>query len=90
VFLVNPAEQELRQAALGAEVYRRIAAARDYGFIAGGPEIDVERCDEVIATAAKVGITFNEDEIAEAAAAVLAWFNATPEERAAALGEDKR
>jgi len=63
--------EELEQAALSAEVLLRIHAAREYGLIEGGPDISVERCDELIARARAEGISFGPDVIDQALAHVV-------------------
>ena len=79
--------RDLRKTALAAEAYLLLAAARRHGFIESGPEVNVERCEDVIAQARAAGAIYTTDEIEEAALTLIAWHNATPRERAALLGE---
>jgi hypothetical protein len=85
---MQPRQSDLRTAGLTAEVLLRIQSAKLYGFIEGGPPINVERCEEVLEQARAAGFTYSEDEITEAGRQWMAWQNATPAERAAALGEE--
>jgi hypothetical protein len=64
--------EELRELALAAEVYLRIDSARLYGFISGGPVINVERCEETLAVAREHGITYTEADIEHATRGILA------------------
>jgi hypothetical protein len=79
---------DLKTLALGASVYLAIDAARRYGLVTGGPDVDVERCEELIARAEAAGLTATREEIDAATGQALFWYMATPEDRAAALGED--
>jgi hypothetical protein len=54
---------QLANVALLAEVCLRVEAARAYGFVAGGPKIDVRRCEEVLAIAREHGISLSEQEV---------------------------
>lgn len=67
---------ELREVALAAEVCLRIEAARQYGFIVGGPAINVERCDHVLARAREHDITFSGEEIDAAIGGFMLAYNA--------------
>lgn len=40
---------EWQQAVDAAETFRLIASARVFGLVTGGPTIDVERCEEILA-----------------------------------------
>jgi hypothetical protein len=87
---MSPSDRrDLRKTALAAEAYLLLDAARYGGFIESGPEIDVQRCEDVIAEARAAGVTYTSDEIEDAALTLIAWHNATPAERAAVLGEDE-
>ena len=66
------ATDQLRTGALAAEVYLLIDAAKKYGLVEGGPEINVERCEEVIAEARAAGVTYSQDEVDHALIAILA------------------
>lgn len=68
---IDPGPDELRTVAILAEVYLRIESARLYGLIDGGPEIDVERCEELIGMAHDAGHEWSEDEIDAAIPEVL-------------------
>lgn len=46
--------QEAADAAHGALV---LDAAREYGFVTGGPKVNVERCERVLSAAKTRGIT---------------------------------
>ena len=54
---------ELRTLALLAEAYLRLDSARLYGFITGGPRINVERCELAIAAARRAGVTYTEADV---------------------------
>lgn len=55
--------EQLRRVALAAEVFLRVDAARKYGFIDGGPDVDVDRCEEAIDYAADQGVAYTQDDI---------------------------
>jgi hypothetical protein len=65
---------ERRHAALLAEGHLRLEAARGYGLITGGPDVDVERCEELIAEAKAAGITYSQDDVDHATAAVAVAY----------------
>lgn len=46
--------QEAADAAHGALA---LDAARTYGFVSGGPKVDIVRCEEILRRAATLGIT---------------------------------
>lgn len=48
--------REWQEAADHAEVMLLIQSARAYGLIAGGPEVNVDRCEELIKLARRRGI----------------------------------
>jgi hypothetical protein len=52
---------EWQEAADGAQVMLLVDAARQYGLIEGGPEVDQERCVEILRLAKRRGITPRED-----------------------------
>ncbi len=43
--------------------YLALESARQYGLIEGGPEVNVERCEELLAGAAALGIEPRDDAI---------------------------
>lgn len=53
--------------------------AKLYGFIKGGPKIDAEHCEVVLARPAREGIVPDEDGAQRAALAFFAQFNAEKE-----------
>jgi len=56
----NPKTREEWQAAVNAAAaLRALTDCKLYGLIAGGPEIDVERCDQLLAKAEALGIRPN-------------------------------
>lgn len=52
---------EWQEAADGAQVMLLVDAARQFGLVTGGPEIDQERCVEILRLAKQRGITPRED-----------------------------
>jgi hypothetical protein len=64
--------EEWRMAATTAAGLRLIADAQMYGFITGGHEINVERCDEILERAAKQGIVPTAAEAEQAALSYVA------------------
>lgn len=69
-------DDELRDIALTAEACITLEAARLYGFITGGPGIDVERCEAVAAIAVARGLKWTRADIDERAARFVRAFNA--------------
>lgn len=55
---------------------RLLADAKTYGFVDGGPNIDVDRCDDLLAEAARRGVVVTQAEATEAALALLGEINA--------------
>jgi len=49
-------DEEWQEVVNNIEVLRLIDAARQYGLITGGPEINQDRCDELLAKARRKGI----------------------------------
>lgn len=49
--------EEWQDAANGASYWLAVDAARKYGLLTGGPDVDVARCEEILARAALWGIT---------------------------------
>jgi hypothetical protein len=63
---------EWLEAALTAEVLLRTDSARKYGFITGGPDVDLTRCEEILRRAREEhDIACTEAEIVAAIPAVL-------------------
>lgn len=56
---------ELRQTAVLADACLRIEAARLYGFLEGGPPVNQDRCEEVIAYARERGLEWTEQEVTD-------------------------
>lgn len=52
-------DQEWQDAVNAAEFNLRLDSARKYGLIEGGPEVNVERCEEIIAGGRERGIKQN-------------------------------
>lgn len=75
--------EEWVTAAVGAAGLRLIADAKAYGFIDGGYEIDVDRCDEILAGAAERGIVPTSDEATHAALRYAAAWSHEPDKAAA-------
>ena len=69
--------QEVVDAAAGA---RAIADCEMYGLIAGGPKINVARCDHILARGAKRGVRPSRP-VVELAAEMIAEWNGSVEER---------
>lgn len=67
---------EWRTAATIAAGLQLIASAQVYGFITGGCEINVDRCDEIRELAAEQGIVPTLDEATQVAVAYMAEVNA--------------
>jgi len=54
----KPGTVEEWQAAVdAAEALLALESARQYGLVTGGPEIDLERCEEIIREGARRGVT---------------------------------
>jgi hypothetical protein len=60
-------DAEWRDAVLAAAALRQIHDCKLYGLIEGGPDINVERCDELIEKGRARGVVFSEREIRDAA-----------------------
>lgn len=65
---------EWQEAATLAAGLRLIYDARLYGFIEGGPEIDVDRVDSILDEAATVGIVPTQEERQQAAIELIKEF----------------
>jgi hypothetical protein len=63
---------EWREAAILAAACSRIEAARLYGFVQGGPAVNVARCEQILEQAKVVGIEPTEEEIDEAMVGLVA------------------
>jgi hypothetical protein len=60
----NPATRKEWQDAVDAAAGAiTLEAARQYGLVTGGPEVNMARCDEIIERAAKLGIQPSPDSI---------------------------
>ena len=68
---VAPNPSELREVAILADVMLRVDAARLYGLITGGPDVDVDRCRELIAQARDAGHSWTDEELDAAIALVV-------------------
>ena len=51
--------EEWQDAANAAEAWLRFDSAKKYGLISGGPDVDVDRCDDILKKAKRLGITPN-------------------------------
>jgi hypothetical protein len=67
---------KLRAAAIVAEVWLRFDSATKYGFITGGPKVNVDRCEEVIGQAHAAGHMWTEDEVRQAMIEIIAHYAA--------------
>ncbi len=65
-------DSEWELAAVGAAGLRLIADAQTYGLIAGGLEINVDRCDEILDAARERGIVPTQQEAEHAAVRYIA------------------
>lgn len=57
------AAARLKDRAIVAEIGLRIDAARQYGFIEGGPDYDLDACEAAIEEAKAAGIEWTESDI---------------------------
>lgn len=55
--------EELRDVGLSAHALLLIESARLYGLVVGGPEVNVDRCIEIVAAAERVGCSYTDDEV---------------------------
>lgn len=62
---------ELRRVAVGAAACLRLEAARQYGLVTGGPEVDEDRCEDVLAYARERGIAPSQDEVDDATVGIV-------------------
>lgn len=69
------AREDLRDVALSAHAALLIESARIYGLMAGGYDVDIDRCDEVIADAEAAGHTYVQEEIESRALDLCAGMN---------------
>jgi len=61
---VDPQTPEQWQEAVDqAHVLLLVVVARQYGLITGGPEVDVDRCQDIIERGAALGITPSPDAV---------------------------
>jgi hypothetical protein len=79
VSLADFDDEKLLQAAVLADAMLAIKAAVDYGFLAGGPAINAERCEDAIAVARERGLTWTDEQRTETAVRFLAGWNARQE-----------
>jgi hypothetical protein len=54
--------EEWQEAVNGACVMLMVDSARQYGLVFGGPEVNVERCDELLARGKQLGVVPDENE----------------------------
>jgi len=73
---------EWAEAAAAAEACLRIESARLYGFITGGPTIDVARCERVLAGAKRRGVILTAAEVDRAVDLLLRELSHRPPEAA--------
>lgn len=54
--MTDPSSADEWQAAVdAADFYLSLDAARKYGLVTGGPQVNVERCEEVLQRGAELG-----------------------------------
>lgn len=68
-------DEVLRELAASAAGLLLIHDARTYGLMGGGPDIDTDRCDEVMAAARERGLAPNAVDARNAAIALIAEWN---------------
>jgi hypothetical protein len=68
-------KRKLREVALMAHAARALHDSKLYGLLEGGPDVNVERCDALIARATAAGISFKPSEITRAAVELVASYN---------------
>lgn len=66
---------EWREAALGADALLLIDAGQQYGLITGGPKANVERCEEIVRRASKIGIRHTREQVNDCAREIIAEWN---------------
>lgn len=71
MFVDPVTDQEWQQVVNNIEVLELIDSARSYGLIKGGPEINRERCDELMAKAREKGIFVNRDAVTHTIAEMM-------------------
>jgi hypothetical protein len=69
--LSSLADAELRRLAACSAALLRIAAARGYGLVSGGPEIDEDRCEDVLALVAERGLEVSQSDVDDATAQLM-------------------
>ncbi len=67
---------ELRRVATSARALLLLHAAREYGFVRGGPSIDVDRCEDCLALAGERDVLPTGDEVDAAVAELIVGLNA--------------
>jgi hypothetical protein len=73
--------EEWRSAAQSAAGLQLIEAARIYGFIDGGPKINLDRVDEILELARNRGIVPTTEEAQQAALILIAELHVADTER---------
>jgi hypothetical protein len=76
--VIDPPADKLREAGLLADALLHIEAARQYGFRAGGPKCNVERCEILRDMAHAAGHTWTQEEMTAMAQSFIKEFNGTP------------
>lgn len=69
------ADGELRRVAASARALLLLHAAREYGFLGGGPSIDVDRCEDCLALAGERDLLPTDDEVDAALAELIVGVN---------------
>jgi hypothetical protein len=67
----DPPPDRLREAGIIADALLHIESARQYGFVRGGPQCNVERCEIIIEMARDAGHTWTQEDVSEAAQAFM-------------------
>lgn len=73
---VTQLDMEPRDLAALAGAFLLLESARLYGFVDGGPDVNVDRCEQVIAFLRDQGVTATEEEIEQKVIAILAELGA--------------
>lgn len=68
----EPPEDALRAVGIMADACLLIDSARKYGLVSGGPDIDIERCEELIERAKAAGHTWTREEREYAVRVIIA------------------
>ena len=68
----NPrSREELTYAATLAQAMLLLDSARAYGLVEGGPDVDVARCEELLAEAEDREIVVHQDDVDQAVAQIV-------------------